>query len=142
MAEQLDISNIITNNVKEYLVPKNKIYRLDVNIVGMNDYEEDDEEPTFYIGSKKVIIEVIDDEEEYKKIITKLAEEDDHIKRICETYNLNLNVFYDHNTRIAKTLFDKYNYMSKFYFDKLIKQRVLKLDSDWAIILHTYKQLA
>jgi len=135
MAEELDISNIITNNVKEYLVPKNKIYRLDVNIVGMNDYEEDDEEPTFYIGSKKVIIEVIDDEEEYKKIITKLAEEDDHIKWICETYT-------EPNSRMAKTLFDKYNYMSKFYFDKLIKQRVLKLDSDWAIILHTYKQLA
>ena len=30
MAEELDISNIITNNVNGYLNPKNKIYRLNV----------------------------------------------------------------------------------------------------------------
>ena len=132
MTEELDISNIITNNVKEYLVPKNKIYRLKVNIIGMND---DDEEPTFYINDENPIIEVIDNEKEYYKLIENFKENDGYIKSIIT--HLDYNKFL-----IAKTMFNDYKYMNKYYFDLLTKNKKLRLDGNYAIILHSYKQLA
>ena len=132
MAEELDISNIITNNVKEYLVPKNKIYRLNVcdAYIDYGEYEGIKLQTTIKIKT----IEVIDDEEEYNKLVHNIPvawESDDDIKIATE------NKF-----EIGYLMYKRCSYMYKNIFDILIKHKRMRWDDENSTILLNYKQIA
>jgi hypothetical protein len=120
--EQLDISTVISNNVKGYLNPKNKIYRLtlaQVTITPPDEYADIDDY-VYKLDTQVIskVIEVID----YKVI------DDLIVTGICP--------------RDVKEMYEKCACMSKGMFDGLIKHRKISLDDDFDIILLDYKQLA
>lgn len=131
MAEQLDVSNIITNNVKEYLNPKNKIYRLNLAEAEIN-YENDD----ITLETKVIlkIIEVIDDNKEYEKLMKDAP--------VC--FNSTEDHFLEHGNKFlkGKVMYQKCSCMSKEMFDILIKYKKIGFEDDFNIILLDYKQLA
>ena len=73
MAEQLDISYVIKDAVKDYIVPKHKMYRLEVCDITIN-YNAHGIDTLETPISKKVI-EVIDDLLEYEKLINDIDED-------------------------------------------------------------------
>lgn len=132
MAEELDISNIITNNVNGYLNPKNKIYRLNVcdAYIDYGEYEGIELQTTIKIKT----IEVIDDEEEYNKLVHNIPvgwESDDDIKIATE------NKF-----EIGYLMYKRCSYMYKNIFDILIKHKRMRWNDDNSTILLDYKQIA
>jgi hypothetical protein len=134
MAEELDISNIITNNVNGYLNPKNKIYRLNVCDASLDFGQYDGIQLRTTIKIKT--IEVIDDEEEYNKLVHNipfgLGWESDDEDKIAKG-----NTF-----EIGYLMYKRCSYMYKDIFDILIKHKRMRWDDENSTILLNYKQIA
>ena len=124
MAEQLDISYVIKDAVKDYIVPKRKIYRLKLVVVEAVDDDEDngyaDNSGSFCSRRETKIIEIITEEEG-----DKICEDEDWFK--SHTYS---------------KLYKEYSYITEKALDIFIKTNLLRLESDFHIILLDYKQLA
>ena len=131
MAEELDISNIITNNVNGYLNPKNKIYRLNVcdAYIDYGEYEGIELQTTIKIKT----IEVIDDEEEYNKLVHNIPvgwESDDDIKIATENkfeigYLMYKRCSYMYKDIVQNTIITDHNNFSAIYSDNIkVKNRI------------------
>ena len=119
MAEQLDISCVIKDVVKDYIVPKHKIYRFKLIVV---EAVADDEDNDNCLCSRREtkIIEIITEEEGDK---------------ICEDEEW-------YKSRTYSNLYKEFSYITEKALNIFIKTNLLRLENDFHIILLDYEQLA
>lgn len=130
MAEQVDISYVITNAVKDYIAPKHKIYRIEFVEIHIIEHEGEDSFLQSKISNK--IIEVMDENsEDYQKI------KDDKLGSLRE-YWINSN---NEKAVIDRFLFNA-SIMSEEKLNNLIKDKLWRHSEQYNIVLLNYKQLA
>ena len=129
MAEQLDISYVITNAVKDYIAPKHKIYRIE--IVEIHLIGEGEEGSFLQSKISNKVIEVMDkNSEDYKKL--KQNKMNDLSEQNRPEFNQEIIDRYLFNSSI----------MSENKFNKLIKDKLWRHSEEYNIVLLNYKQLA
>ena len=129
MAEQVDISYVITNAVKDYIVPKHKIYRIE--IVEIHLIGEGEEGSFLQSKISNKVIEVMDkNSEDYKKL--KQNKMNDLSEQNRPEFNQEIIDRYLFNSSI----------MSENKFNKLIKDKLWRHSEEYNIVLLNYKQLA
>ena len=127
MAEQLDISYVIKDAVKDYITPKHKIYRIIIAEVLIQ--EDEDSDPLLYSVINTDIIEIIN-KEEYDKYVKNRTEQ------------LELPSCSTCKQGIDNNLLDHHSYMEESTFNKFIKEKIWRSDTHRNLILIDYKQLA
>ena len=129
MAEQVDISYVITNAVKDYIVPKHKIYRIE--IVEIHLIGEGEEGSFLQSKISNKVIEVMDkNSEDYRKL--KQNKMNDLSEQNRPEFNQEIIDRYLFNSSI----------MSENKFNKLIKDKLWRHSEEYNIVLLNYKQLA